>query len=57
MRRNKLDNYSTEDLVMTKRLTVDYDQKYDNCQENEDDRVSSVIGSEDDAIYDILDQL
>tara|TARA_Y100001968_G_scaffold43426_1_gene33424 strand:- start:777 stop:950 length:174 start_codon:yes stop_codon:yes gene_type:complete len=57
MRRKKQDNYSTEDLVMTKRLTVDYDQKYDNCQESEDDWVSSVIGSEDDAIYDILDQL
>ena len=57
MRRKKQDNYSIEDLVMTKKLTVDYDQKYDNCQENEDDWVSSVLGTEDDAIYDVLDQL
>ena len=57
MRRKKQDNYSIEDLVMTKKLTVDYDQKYDNCQDNEDDWVSSVLGTEDDAIYDVLDQL
>ena len=57
MRRKKQDNYSIEDLVMTKKLTVDYDQKYDNCQDNEDEWVSSVLGTEDDAIYDILDQL
>ena len=30
-------------------------QKYD-CQDNEDEWVSSVIGTEDDAIYDVLDQ-
>jgi|TARA_B100001113_G_C21099452_1_gene618098 hypothetical protein len=57
MRRKKQDNYSIEDLVMTKKLTVDYDQKYDNCQDNEDEWVSSVLGTEDDAIYDVLDQL
>lgn len=57
MRRKQQDNYSIEDLVMTKKLTVNYDQKYDNCQENEDDWVSSVLGTEDDAIYDVLDQL
>ena len=57
MRRKKQDNYSIEDLVMTKKLTVDYDQKYDNCQDNEDEWVSSVLGTEDDAIYDVLDHL
>ena len=57
MRRKKQDNYSIEDLVMTKKLTVDYVQKYDNCQDNEDEWVSSVLGTEDDAIYDVLDQL
>jgi|TARA_B100000287_G_scaffold325342_1_gene309501 hypothetical protein len=57
MRRKKPDKFKTEDLVMTKKLTVDYDQKYDNCQDNEDEWVSSVLGTEDDAIYDVLDQL
>ena len=60
MRGIKQDKLATEVLVMTKKLfipSVQYDEKYDNCQENEDDWVSSVIGSEDDAIYDILDQL
>ena len=37
--------------------SVQYDEEYDNCQENEDDWVSSVLGTEDDAIYDVLDQL
>ena len=37
--------------------SVQYDEKYDNCQENGDDWVSSVLGTEDDAIYDVLDQL
>mgnify|MGYP001351878475 CR=1 FL=1 len=55
---NLQDNLTTEDLVMTpKKLSVDYDEKYDNCQENEDDWISSVIGTENDAIYDIIDQL
>ena len=60
MRRKKPDKFKTEDLVMTKRLfvpTVEYDENYDNCQEQEDDWVSSVIGTESDAIYDVLDQL
>ncbi len=58
MRRKKQDNYSIEDLVMTPRkLTVEYDAQYDNCQEQEDDWVSSVIGTEDDAVYDVLANL
>ena len=60
MRRKKQDKLSTEVLVMTKRLfvpTVEYDENYDNCQEQEDDWVSSVIGTEDDAVYDVLSNL
>ncbi len=60
MRRKKQDKLSTEVLVMTKRLfvpTVEYDENYDNCQEQEDDWVSSVIGTEDDAVYDVLANL
>ena len=37
--------------------TVEYDENYDNCQEQEDDWVSSVIGTEDDAVYDVLSNL
>ena len=61
MRRKKHVNLLTEDLGMTpKRLfvpTVEYDENYDNCQEQEDDWVSSVIGTESDAIYDVLAEL
>ncbi len=60
MRRKKQDKLSTEVLVMTKRLfvpTVEYDENYDNCQEQEDDWVSSVIGTESDAVYDVLSNL
>ena len=57
MRRKKQDKLATEVLVMTKRLTVEYDENYDNCQEQEDDWVSSVIGTEDDAVYDVLSNL
>ena len=60
MRRKKQDKLLTEVLVMTKRLfipTVEYDENYDNCQEQEDDWVSSVIGTEDDAVYDVLANL
>ena len=60
MRRKKQDKLSTEVLVMTKRLfvpTVEYDENYDNCQEQEDDWVSSVIGTESDAGYDVLSNL
>ena len=60
MRRKKHDKLSTEVLVMTKRLfvpTVEYDENYDNCQEQEDDWVSSVIGTESDAVYDVLSNL
>ena len=60
MRRKKQDKLSTEVLVMTKRLfvpTVEYDENYDNCQEQEDDWVSSVIGTESDAVFDVLSNL
>ena len=60
MRRNVHDKFKTEVLVMTKRLfvpTVEYDENYDNCQEQEDDWVSSVIGTESDAVYDVLSNL
>ena len=60
MRGKKQDKLATEVLVMTKRLfvpTVEYDENYDNCQEQEDDWVSSIIGSEDDAVYDVLANL
>ena len=60
MRRKKQDKLSTEVLVMTKRLfvpTVEYDENYDNCQEQEDDWVSAVIGTESDAVYDVLSNL
>ena len=60
MRRKKQDKLLTEVLVMTKRLfipTVEYDENYDNCQEQEGDWVSSVIGTESDAVYDVLANL
>jgi|TARA_B100001094_G_scaffold94117_1_gene89999 hypothetical protein len=60
MRGKKQDKFKTEVLVMTKRLfvpTVEYDENYDNCQEQEDDWVSSVIGTESDAVYDVLSNL
>ena len=43
--------------TMNKKLTVEYDEQFDNCQEQEDDWVSSVIGTESDAIYDVLAEL
>ena len=56
--KNKPDKFKTEDLVMTfKKINVEYDQDFDNCQEQEDDWVSSVIGTEDDAIYDVLAEI
>ena len=61
MRRKKQDKLSTEVLVMTPKTlfvpTVEYDENYDNCQEQEDDWVSSVIGTESDAVYDVLSNL
>ena len=57
MRGKKQDKLATEVLVMTKKLfipSVQYDENYDNCQEQEDDWVSSIIGTEDDAVYDVL---
>ena len=43
--------------TMNKKLTVEYDEQFDNCQEQEDDWISSVIGTESDAIYDVLAEL
>ena len=43
--------------TMNKKLTVEYDEQFDNCQEQEDDWVSSIIGSEDDAVCDVLANL
>ena len=57
MRGKKQDKLATEVLVMTKKLKVDYDENYDNCQEQEDDWVSSVIGTEDDAFSNLLANL
>ena len=60
MRGKKQDKLATEVLVMTKKLfipSVQYDENYDNCQEQEDDWVSSVIGTEDDAFSDLLANL
>ncbi len=57
MRRNAPVKLLIEVLVMTKKLTVEYDENYDNCQEQEDDWVSSVIGTESDAVYDVLANL
>ena len=60
MRGKKQDKLATEVLVMTKKLfipSVQYDENYDNCQEQEDDWVSSIIGTEDDAVYDVLANL
>ena len=57
MRRKNQGNLLIEDLVMTPKLAVEYDAQYDNCQEQEDDWVSSVIGTEDDAVYDVLANL
>ena len=37
--------------------TVDYEADFDQCQEKEDTWVSDILGTEDDAIYDVLDQL
>jgi len=58
---NPPDKHKTEVLVMTsKKLfvpSVEYDERLDNCQEQEDEWVSSILGTEDDAIYDVLDQL
>ncbi len=57
---NLLKFHNPEVSVMTKRLfvpSVEYDEQFDNCQEREDDWVSSVIGSDADAIYDVLSEI
>ena len=38
-------------------VKVEYDENFDNCQEEEDSWVSSVLGTEDDAIYDVLSEI
>ena len=43
--------------MMSKKLfvpTVDYDENYDLCQENEDDWVTDILGSEDQLIGELL---
>lgn len=58
MKKRKPDKYKMEDSVMmSRKLKVDYDKEYDNCQEQEDSWVSSVLGTEDDAIYDVLSEI
>ena len=45
---------------MTKRFatpSVDYDENYDLCQENEDDFVSSCLGTEEDIINELCKEL
>ena len=37
--------------------TVDYDKNYDLCQENEDDFVSSCLGTEEDIINELCKEL
>ena len=50
--------YNDEELIKLKTsLQKLYDENYDNCQEQEDDWVSSVIGTESDAVYDVLSNL
>ncbi len=46
-----------DSVMMSRKLKVDYDKEYDNCQEQEDSWVSSVLGTEDDAIYDVLSEI
>lgn len=53
----KFHNPTVSDTTMTKSLKVEYDEQFDNCQEQEDDWVSSVIGSDADAIYDVLSEI
>ena len=36
------------------KLQVDYDENYDLCQENEDEWITDLLGSEDDLVSEIL---
>ena len=54
---NQLDVLTMEDLVMpSKKLHVDYDENYDLCQEQEDDWVSDILGTEDQTIGDLINE-
>lgn len=52
----KSDYHTMEDLVMTKRnhLEVDYDTRQEKTQEIEEDWISSVLGSQDDTISELV---
>ena len=41
-------------VTMSKKLHVDYDENYDICQENEDEWITDLLGSEEDLVSDIL---
>jgi hypothetical protein len=41
-------------VMMSKKLQVDYDENYDLCQENEDEWITDLLGSEDDLVSEIL---
>ena len=41
-------------VTMSKKLQVDYDENYDLCQENEDEWITALLGSEDDLVSEIL---
>ena len=41
-------------VTMSKQLQVDYDENYDLCQENEDEWITDLLGSEDDLVSEIL---
>ncbi len=41
-------------VTMSKKLQVDYDENYDLCQENEDEWITDLLGSEDDLVSEIL---
>ena len=42
--------------MMSKKLQVDYDENYDLCQEQEDDLVSDILGTEDQTIGDLINE-
>ena len=52
----KSDYHTMEDLVMTKRnhLEVDYYTRQEKTQEIEEDWISSVLGSQDDTISELV---
>ena len=42
--------------MMSKKLQVDYDENYDLCQEQEDDWVSDILGTEEQTIGDLINE-